>query len=105
MDDRARIRLGDKELLIIVGLGIVLILILLYLRGRQAATQQALNPVTFPGSNPYGWAIPGFPPPVTPPVPAPGNIDVNVTGTPYSTLSPYMPLFGFVGVDATSQFQ
>jgi hypothetical protein len=122
---------GNKELFVVLGAGIAIVLVAAFLEGQQAPVQAAQpGPSAYPGGaawpftvvppslsgtgpggstgspgtgDPWSWTVPGAPDPSTFPQPAP--ININVTGQPFGYLAPYFPLFGFVGVDTTQEFQ
>ncbi len=92
---------GDKELLILGAIGLIL-LWLIWDRSPAAPVQLASGSPWGNNGDPYQWVNPGF---QNPTGWGPSNVNLNVTGNPISGLAPYMPLFGFVGVDTTQLYQ
>lgn len=95
---------GDKELFFWLGGGIVLLLLLAWLFGRQQAAANTVPPGSgIPGlGSPYSWTVPGFPPPLSI---TGGTYNINQPNPSFAWLSPYFPLFGFVGAATTQIYQ
>lgn len=107
-----RMRIGDKELLILVAIGIVILLLLLARRHVEVApgggTTIAVDNGCEEGNpwcvgDPTTWinSYPNFTfndAPFEPP-----NINTTIYG--FGGIGNYFPMFGFVGVDTTQIYQ